>query len=139
MRSLRTAIAVACCASFLVPSHTRAQRVSADGAGQTLEVLSNGYFDQVYFKYAPTLGTAAGLHVYDSQIEDYSAANVRAEAAALHTWERKIAALDGSGLDAEPAADRDILLNQIRSSLLQLEVIRGWEKNHFFFYFWVTN
>ena len=106
-----------------------AQRVAADGAGQTLEFLANQYFDQVYFKYQPTVGTSAGLHQYDTQLEDYSAANVQRETATLHGWERKISALDASALDAEQAADRQILLNQIRSALLQLEVVRPWEKN----------
>ena len=106
-----------------------AQRVSADGAGQTLDYLSNQYFEQVLFKFMPTVGTSAGLHGYDTQLEDYSAANVAREIAALHEWEKKIAAMDTSALDAEPAADRNILLNQIRSALLQLEVVRGWEKN----------
>ena len=114
---------------MLTPTQSQAQRVTADGAGQTLNFLSNQYFEQVYFKYSPTLGTAAGLHNYDAQLENYSAASVQAEVAALHAWERKIGAIDTSALDAEPAADRDILLNQIRSSLLQLAVIRGWEKN----------
>ena len=106
-----------------------AQRVSADGGGQTLTLLSNQYFEQVYFRYAPSAGTAAGLHAYDTQLENYSAAGVQAEIAALHAWERKIAAIDPGTLDAEPAADREILLNQIRSALLQLEVVRPWEKN----------
>ncbi len=106
-----------------------AQRVSADGGPQTLTYLADQYFEQVYFKFAPSAGTSAGLHQYDVQMEDYSAANVRREIAALHEWEHKISALDPSVLDAEPAADRQILLNQIRASLLQLEVIRGWEKN----------
>lgn len=112
-----------------LPLFLPAQRVSADGGEQTLNVLSDQYFEQVYFKYAPTLGTAAGLHQYDPQLEVYSAANVQREIAALHAWEKKIGSLDASALDAEPAADREILLNQIRSSLLQLEVIRSWEKN----------
>ncbi len=107
----------------------QAQRVSADGAGQTLNSLSDQYFEQVYFKFAPTAGTSAGLHQYDPQLEDYSAASVQRETAALHEWERKIAAIDTNALAAEPAADRLILLNQIRSSLLYLEVIRPWEKN----------
>ncbi|HEX5283959.1 MAG TPA: DUF885 domain-containing protein [Bryocella sp.] len=106
-----------------------AQHPSADGAGQTFHTLSEQYFEQVYFKYAPTAGTSAGLHQYDTQLEDYSAAGIQKEIAALHEWERKIAAVDGSALDAEPAADRDILLNSIRGQLLQLEMIRGWEKN----------
>ncbi len=106
-----------------------AQHPSADGAAQTLDTLSNQYFDQVYFKYAPTAGTAAGLHQYDTQLEDYSAANLQREIAALHEWQHKIEAIDPAALDAEPAADRDILINQIKSNLLYLDVIRNWEKN----------
>ncbi len=106
-----------------------AQRVSADGAGQTLTYLANQCFEQVLYKYNPSQATQLGLHQYDPQLEDYSAANVQREIAALHDWERKISAIDASALDQEPAADREILLNQIKSQLLQLEVIRGWEKN----------
>ncbi len=112
-----------------LPSASFAQRVSADGAGQTLRFLADQYFDQVYYKYSPSLGTSAGLHEHDAQLEDYSAANIQRETAALHAWERKISAIDASALDTEAAADREILLNQIRSGLLQLEVVRGWEKN----------
>ncbi len=110
-------------------SFSLAQHPSADGAGQTFNTLSEQYFQQVYFKYAPTAGTSAGLHQYDTQLEDYSAATIQKQVATLHEWDKKIAAIDPSALDAEPAADRDILLNSIRAQLLQLEVIRGWEKN----------
>ena len=103
--------------------------MSADGAGQTLTFLSEKYFDDVYFKYSPTAGTSAGFHQYDTQLEDFSAAATARQVAALHDFEKKIAALDVAALDAEPAADRDILLNQIRNTLLQLEVIRPSEKN----------
>lgn len=106
-----------------------AQRVSADGAGQTLTFLSEKYFDEVYFKYSPTAGTSAGLHQYDTQLEDYSAGTIARQVAALREYEKKIGEIDPAGLDAEPAADRDILLNQIRNTLLQLEVVRPWEKN----------
>ena len=126
MRSCLAAVAVAVC-SLAVSSP--AQRVSADGAGQTLDYLANQYFEQVLYKYNPSEATQLGLHQYDMQLEDYSAANVGRETAALHDWQRKIAAIDPSALDGEPKADREILLNQIRSQLLQLEVIRGWEKN----------
>ncbi len=112
-----------------LPLMASAQRVSADGAGQTLTFLADQYFEQVYYKFSPTAGTSAGLHQYDPQLEDYSAANVQREITALHEWERKVSALDTGALDAAPAADREILLNQIRSVLLQLEVVRGWEKN----------
>ncbi len=96
---------------------------------QTFSYLSEQFFSQVYFKFSPTGGTAAGLHQYDAQLEDYSAAGVEREVAALHEFEKKVAAIDPSALDAPAAADREILLNNIRSELLSLEVIRGWEKN----------
>src|ERR1039457_4255160 len=107
----------------------QAQKLSADGAMQTFNFLEDQFFSVVYFKFAPTAGTSAGLHQYDTQLEDYSAAGVAREVAALHEFEKKVEAIDGSALDASAAADRDILLNNIKSELLSLEVIRGWEKN----------
>ena len=106
-----------------------AQHVSADGAPQTFNYLADQYFSDVYFHFAPTAGTSAGLHQYDTQLEDYSAANIQKEIASLHSYEKKVAAIDPTALDASVAGDRDILLNSIRSTLLTLEVIRPWEKN----------
>jgi uncharacterized protein (DUF885 family) len=106
-----------------------AQRISADGATQTFGFVSDQFFSDVYFKFSPTNGTANGLHQYDTQLEDYSAAGVAREVAALHEFEKKVEAIDESALDAPVAADRDILLGNIKSELLTLEAIRGWEKN----------
>src|ERR1039457_4522574 len=110
-------------------SSARAQKLSADGAMQTFNYLADQFFSQVYFKFAPTNGTSAGLHQYDTKLEDYSAAGVAQEVAALHEFEKKVEAIDPGALDAPAAADREILLNNIKSELLTLEVIRGWEKN----------
>jgi uncharacterized protein (DUF885 family) len=116
-------------AAFMLTPAAPAQHLSADGAVQTFNFLADQFFTDVYFHYAPTAGTSAGLHQYDTQLEDYSAANIQKEIAALHTYEKKIEAIDSSALDASIAADRDILLNNIRSQLLTLEVIRPLEKN----------
>ncbi|XWK65201.1 DUF885 domain-containing protein [Tunturiibacter empetritectus] len=109
------------------PAH--AQHLSADGGGQTFNYLADQYFSDVYFHFGPTAGTSAGLHQYDDKLEDYSAANIQKQIAALHTYEKKVEAIDPSALDASVAGDRAILLNNIRSTLLTLEVIRPWEKN----------
>jgi len=116
-------------AALLFTAPTSAQLISADGAAQTFDYLTGQYFEQVYFHFSPTTGTYAGLHQYDSQLEDYSADTIQKEIAAQHDFEKKLMAIDPAALDAEPAADYAILLNSIRASLLQLEVIRGWEKN----------
>ena len=115
-------------AFVLVPPST-AQHLSADGGVQTFNFTADQFFSDVYFQYNPTLGTQAGLHQYDTQLEDYSATSNQKEIAALHSFEKKIEAIDPSSLDASVAADREILLNHIRSALLTDELIRPREKN----------
>jgi len=125
--------------SIALVTTASAQRLSADGAAQTFEFLTDQYFDQVYFHFAPTLGTQAGLHQYDTQLEDYSADAVKNEIAALHDFEKRLLEIDPTALDAAPAADYAILLNNIRAGLLQLEVIRPGEKNPDIYSSGVTN
>jgi uncharacterized protein (DUF885 family) len=117
----------ASCLLPLVP-FARAQHARADGVPQTYHGLVDQYFDS-YFHFNPSAGTAAGLHQYDPQLEDYSAAGMAAQVASLHSFQNKLAALDASALDAGDAADLQILSNSIRSQLLSLEVIRNQEKN----------
>jgi uncharacterized protein (DUF885 family) len=116
-------------AALIFFSTASAQHLSADGGVQTFNFIADQYFSDVYFHFSPTLGTQNGLHQYDPQLEDYSAANLQKEIAALHIYEKKIGAIDPSALDASIAGDREILLNNIHSQLLSLEVIRPWEKN----------
>ncbi len=116
-----------------------AQNIAADGGDQTFSYLSSQYFQEIYFKFAPSAGTSAGLHQYDSQLENYSAAGVAQQVAALEAFEKKLEALDPSSLDAEPAADYQILLNNVRGQLLQLQVIRPWQKNPDIYSSGVTN
>jgi uncharacterized protein (DUF885 family) len=126
---LHNLIATALLGAFTLTPATQAQHLSADGAVQTFNFIADQYFTEVYFHFSPTVGTQNGLHQYDNQLEDYSAANIQKEIAALHTYEKKIEAIDPSSLDASVAGDRDILLNNVRSQLLTLETIRPWEKN----------
>jgi uncharacterized protein (DUF885 family) len=98
---------------------------------QQFEKVSNDYFDQVYFHYSPTSGTQVGYHQYDTQLEDYSRKNIDAEIAALKSFEKRIEAIhpDAAAADFVPRSDREIVLSNIRSTLLTLETIRPWEKN----------
>jgi len=129
----RVPVTIALCgvlmAGMTTATTARAQSLSADGAMQTFHAMSDQYFDEVYFRFSPTSGTAAGLHQYDVKLEDYSAAEVQREVTALHAWEKKLLAIDPTALDAPAAGDYAILLNNIRGSLLELETIRNWEKN----------
>ncbi|MEO6805867.1 MAG: DUF885 domain-containing protein [Edaphobacter sp.] len=123
----------------LMTASAPAQHLSSDGAPQTFHFLADQYFSDVYFHFSPTAGTSAGLHQYDPQLEDFSAANIQKQIAALHTYEKKVEAIDPTALDASVAGDREILLNNIRSQLLTLEVIRPWEKNPDIYSSGITN
>jgi len=64
---------------------------------------------------------------------------VQKEITALHDFEKKLLEIDPTALDAAPAADYAILLNNVRAGLLELEVIRPGEKNPDIYSSGVTN
>lgn len=112
---------------------------SADGAKRSAEskqstvaqwnALADDFLDNFYFKYAPTQGTSAGLHQYDSQLEDFTRASIEKQIVVLKQFEKRVAVFDAKELPETEAGDREMLLGQIRSGLLTLETIRPWEKN----------
>ena len=101
----------------------------AESASARWNALVDAYLDEVFFKFNPTGGTSVGLHQYDAELEDYSRAGVEKEIAALHAFEKRVQSFDPKELGETEAADRQIVLSNIRGTLLTLEVIRPWEKN----------
>jgi uncharacterized protein (DUF885 family) len=122
-------ISMLMCGSLLAAALTSAHPATPASPSQTWDALADEYFDQVFFKFSPTSGTAAGLHQFDTQLEDYSRAGIDRQIAALHAFEKRIAFVDPRDLNETNAGDREILLSNIRGTLLELETIRPWEKN----------
>jgi uncharacterized protein (DUF885 family) len=108
-----------------------APHAAAEDWKQKFEKVSDEYFDQVYFRYAPSNGTMAGYHQYDGQLEDYSRKTIDAQITALKSFEKRIEAIqpDDAKADFVPRSDLEIVLANVRSQLLTLETIRPWEKN----------
>ena len=98
-------------------------------AAQSFAALTDQYWDQAFFKYAPTNGTLTGFHQYDNKLEDYSRAGIDSEVATLQDFEKKFAAIPESQLDLSTQGDLDLVLANIRGQLLALQTIRQWEKN----------
>jgi len=86
------------------------------------QAVYDRFFDDYYFPFSPTSATSAGVHKYDDKLEDYSQAGIAKRVAALKKFEAEFAKLPES-------ADRDLVLNTIRAGLLELETVRGWERN----------
>ena len=98
-------------------------------ASAVLQSLADEYFDQVYFRYAPSTGTQDGFHQYDAQLEDYSRAAVDRETADQKRFEARFDAIPAAQLNLTSQGDRELLLGNIHSTLLALNTIRLWEKN----------
>ena len=98
-------------------------------AQQDFQRASDEYFDQVYYPYQPTAGTVSGYHRFDARLEDLAAATIDAEVASLDTYEKRIVAIPPASLDQTTRADREMVINQIRSRRLTLRTIRPWAKN----------
>ena len=125
-----TALVCLAAAAAMGIAFSRGTMVSgAQGASAGWNALVDAYLDEVFFKFSPTTGTSVGLHQYDAELEDYSRAGVEKEIAALHAFEKRVQAFDPKELDETETADRQIVLSNIRGTLLTLEVIRPWEKN----------
>ena len=91
-------------------------------AAASAQSLADRYFDEYFFPFNPTSATSAGIHQYDDNLEDYSAAGVKKRVAILKKFEAEFAKLP-------TGPDRDLVLSSIRANLLELETVRMWKKN----------
>ncbi len=121
-----------CVAGAAKPADTAA-------ADQAFAHLADQYFDTFYLPTNPSAATSYGVHRYDGKLEDYSRAGIDAEVKALQDWEQRVAAVDPTSLSLYVRGDRDLVLNNIRSSLLTLQSIRPWQKNPDFYSSGITS
>src|SRR5437588_12871250 len=95
---------------------------SPDPKPSPFEKLVDEFFDNAYFKFNPTQGTAVGFHQYDAQLEDYTKDGVDKNIAALRSYRQKIEAAKPKASTIE-VSDRELILHYIDAALLELEVI----------------
>ena len=96
---------------------------------QSWDALVDSYFDEAVFPFGPSNAVQDGFHAYDAQLEDFSQATIQKEIAAAHRFEALFTAFPANQLSAEQRADRDMVLSNIQSNLLEAEAIRMWEKD----------
>jgi uncharacterized protein (DUF885 family) len=86
-------------------------------------------FWEAYFNWKPTDGTAAGLHQYDTKLEDRSAPAVARRIDELKKFQTRLQQLQGASLTSDEAIDAEVLDGQMRAELLDLVDIGNWHKN----------
>jgi uncharacterized protein (DUF885 family) len=108
--------------------------ISAFGADPRFDKIVDHYF-KARFAYRPSEGTAAGLHEYDLRIEDLSRDRaLRRIDEVIQTREqltalKRAVATGQSTLPADDVIDAAFLEGQIEAELIDLKVIREWERN----------
>jgi hypothetical protein len=121
--ALKTIGALAFCAAALaMPAAAQPTPASAEVSYQA---IVKDYF-ATQWKLHPTNATAAGLHSWDDQIDDVSAAAHAQEVALLKGFKTKLQAVDGSALPLTDRDDRDVLVGEIDRTLLEDETIQLW-------------
>src|SRR5215510_13795161 len=108
---------------------TFASAVAAQTRDTAFRELADRYFDEAYFAYNPTAGTAAGFHQYDSTLEEYSRPVIQRQSETLQRFRADFERFGRDRLSPEAASDYDLVLANIRGTLLTLEEIRPWERN----------
>ena len=129
LRSLGAALLLALAATTACAQSGSPPAAPAPG-NQAFGKLADEFFDTFYFPVNPTTATVTGIHTYDSQLEDYSRAGIDHQIAALQGFDKRVSAIDAATLDDTTRGDRELVLNNIHSTLLTLQTIRPLvEKN----------
>src|SRR5262249_38076682 len=68
-------------------------------------------------------------HDLDTKLEDFSRSRVLSHISELKSFQARLAALDRSHLSFDEAIDAQLIENAVNSALLDLTVVRGWERN----------
>ena len=113
------------CSERPAPPPPSAATGSGDAAFTALarDVLNDHY------RRHPSTATDLGLHQYDAELEDASAAAVHAESQALQQFRAKLAAVDVATLTADNQLDCEQLKRALDAGVLELDQIRQWTKD----------
>lgn len=115
------ALAMAACGS--------SPKKSAAGTGDpAFQSLVTDIVDE-YYRENPTTATYLGIHAYDDRLEDLSATAIMANVAKAKAFRQKLDAIDPATLTLDARLDREFLQHQMDATVLQLDVVRNWEKN----------
>jgi uncharacterized protein (DUF885 family) len=81
-----------------------------------------------YYAHNPIRATGLGIHSYDDQMPDWSETALKKEAADLEVFQKQFENIDAKQLDLSRQIDRQLAINDIKSTLLDLQSIKPLEK-----------
>jgi uncharacterized protein (DUF885 family) len=116
--------------ALLVPAGAGSPALAAAGAppSPALAALVDRFLVQFQRRH-PSIAAGNGLHAGDAGLENFSAAAIADEVRELEALRRDLRALEGRTLTPDEAVDRRILDGVIGGWLLDLTVVRSWQRN----------
>jgi len=125
------ALLLVCCAAgalAMAACNSTPPKPAAGSGDPAFQALVNDIVEESY-RESPTNATYLGIHKYDDRLEDFSATAIAGNVAKAREFRQKLDAIDPSTLTPDARLDREFLQHQMDSTVLQLNVVRGWEKN----------
>jgi uncharacterized protein (DUF885 family) len=95
---------------------------------QSFQNLVETFYDNE-FRAHPIAATDIGVHDYDAEVDDLSRDGQAKNTARLHTALDELTAIDPATLAAGDRDDREMLIDSIKGTLLDVETIRYWQKD----------
>jgi uncharacterized protein (DUF885 family) len=77
----------------------------------------------------PSLAAASGIHIWDGQLEDFSAPAIAAEILAIKAFQTRLEKIPPLELPLSDAYDYQIVSSNMNARLLELEQIKNYERN----------
>jgi uncharacterized protein (DUF885 family) len=93
-----------------------------------LNSLAEEYM-RAFYGFSPSLATRAGVHHYDSQMDDLSRESFEKQIAAYRDFEKRFTALPTAGLTESERADREMMIARVRAGLFDIDGNRWWDRD----------
>jgi uncharacterized protein (DUF885 family) len=100
----------------------------ATGTEREFYAAADTYLDDT-FRAHPAAATAAGLHLYDDRLDDWSDASVRSRVAMARRHRALLSAFDARLLSPGARIDLGLVLNDIDGTLFGLEELKPHERD----------
>ena len=105
---------------------------SAIAESHRFRSIADAYLDWHYAVH-PTWATRDGIHDYDGQLGRWTRDAIDSQIQSMQRYLGRLLAIDASALDDEAFYDHQVLKLQIEAAVLDLDRVRGWEKNPNFY------
>ena len=114
---------VACGQSGSAPAPASTSAPAPGSGDQAFRAIAREAIDDFLHRH-PSVATDLGVHDYDRQLENLSAAAFAEESKAVAGFKSRVAAMDPAALSPDAQLDRGILLRVFDATTLGIDVIR---------------